>query len=95
MSPTNENLWRDLQVGDRVQIVHYPCEFSEHEYTMHDETRDAYQYLIESGLILEVNKLDNDSYPWVDFEIVNRHSQVEYHSLMLNHDGIQRVVEST
>jgi hypothetical protein len=92
MRSTDGNLWHDLKVGDRIQTVHLPFEFAEHEYTLHDETRNAYQNLIESKAILAISKIDDDAYPWVDFEIVNEHGQVEYHSLMLNHDGIQRVV---
>lgn len=94
MPPTDENLWRVLKVGDHVQIVHYPCEFTEHEYTMHDETREVYRHLIESREILEVSELDDDGYPWVRFEIVNKRGQLEYHALMLNHDGIQRTAET-
>lgn len=90
MLPTDENLWRELQVGDRVQFVHFPCEFSDDEYTMHDETREAYRHLIETNAILTISKLDDDGYPWVSFEIADQQNQVEYHSLMLNHDGIRR-----
>ena len=95
MPPTDENLWRDLQVGDRVQIVHYPFEFSKHVYTLHAETRDAYRHLIETNATLVVCKIDADGYPWIDFEIVDGYGRVEYHSLMLNHDGIRRVAETT
>jgi hypothetical protein len=94
MSPTDENLWRALQVGDRVQIVHYPSEFSKHDYTLHAETRDAYRHLIETNTTLVVSKLDDDGYPWIDFEIIGSDGRVEYHSLMLNHDGIRRVAET-
>jgi hypothetical protein len=91
MQPANEDLWRTLQRGDRVRIVHYPCEFSEHEYTMHEETRAAYRHLIETKKVLAVDRIDNDGYPWVEFEISDMNGDVEYHSLMLNHDGIERL----
>jgi hypothetical protein len=94
MQPTNEDLWRTLQRGDRVRIVHYPREFSGHEYTMHKETRDVYQFLIESTKLLTIDRIDNDGYPWVEFEIAGANGEIEYHSLMLNHDGLQRVTSS-
>jgi hypothetical protein len=57
---------------------------------MHDETRDIYKHLIDSGLILEVSELDDDGYPWVRFQVTTDEDEIEYHWLMLNHDGIQR-----
>lgn len=94
MPPTSENLWQRLQPGDRVRIVHYPCEFSEHDYTMHDETRTAYRHLIETKEVLTVGYVDDDGYPWVEFEISDPNGGIKYHSLMLNHDGIEQTEES-
>jgi hypothetical protein len=93
MGLTNDELWKSLQCGDRVRIVHYPCEFSGHENTIHAETRAAYRHLIESKEVLTVGQLDEDGYPWVEFDITDASGNIEYHSLMLNHDGIQRVDE--
>lgn len=95
MPPTDENLWHSLRVGDRVLVVHYPCEFSDHDYTMHDETRDAYRQLIESRQLLTVSRIDDDGYPWVEFEITGKNGRLEYHSLILNHDGIQRADDTS
>jgi hypothetical protein len=60
---------------------------------MHDETRAAYRHLIETKEVLTVSQLDEYGYPWVEFEITDTNGEIEYHSLMLNHDGIQRVDE--
>jgi hypothetical protein len=88
MPPTNEDLWRNLRVGDRIQIVHFPCEYSDREFTMHAETRAAYQYLIDSSTVLTIESVDADGYPWTEFEMVDEQGRVEHHYLMLNHDGL-------
>jgi hypothetical protein len=93
MAPTPDSLWRSLRPGDRVQIVHYPCEFSDQEYTMHDETRAAYRHLIDTKEVLQVSYLDDDGFPWVEFQLTDLNGDVQYHSLMLNHEGIHRVGE--
>lgn len=94
MPPTSENVWQRLQPGDCVRIVHYPCEFSKQDYTLHDETRAAYRHLIETKEVLTVGYLDDDGHPWVEFETSDPNGEIEYHSLMLNHDGIERADES-
>jgi hypothetical protein len=95
MQSTSDDLWRALKPGDRVHIVHYPCEFSGHEYTLHEETHAAYRHLIETRKVLVVNRIDEDGYPWVEFEVSDVNGGIEYHSLMLNHDGIERLDENS
>lgn len=91
MTPTNDQLWRSLQPGDILRIVHLPCEFSQQEYTMHAETLAAYQYLIQSGQKLTVSYMDEDGYPWIKFTMESQDNGIEHHSLMLNHDGLELV----
>jgi hypothetical protein len=88
MTSTDDQLWRTLRVGDRVKIVHFPYEFSKRDYTMHDETRAAYRHLIETKEELCVRHIDDEGYPWVKFTIRADDGEEEFHSLMLNHDGI-------
>ncbi|MEX2168950.1 MAG: hypothetical protein WD851_06550 [Pirellulales bacterium] len=91
MTPTDDQLWRTLQPGDVLRIVHLPCEFSLQEYTMHAETRVAYQHLIRTRQELSVSYLDEQGYPWIKFTIESQEHGTEYHSLMLNHDGLELV----
>lgn len=92
MISTDDQLWRKLRHGDRVKIVHLPLEFSTQEYTLHDETQAAYRYLIDNEVVLCVTEIDDQGFPWVDFTMEATDGETEYHSLMLNHDGIQLVI---
>jgi hypothetical protein len=90
LSGTDPELWRSLREGDRVRIVHLPCEFSEHEYTMHDDTRAAHRHIIDTKEVLRVSEIDDLGYPWVRFKIEAEDGLTYHHALMLNHDGIER-----
>ena len=59
---------------------------------MHDETRAAYRHLIETQQELLVSHIDDDGYPWTKFTIESLEGDLEYHSLMLNHDGLELIV---
>lgn len=89
MNPTNKQLWRRLRLGDRVRLVHLPNEFSGDDYTLLPDTLAAYRKLIANQEMLTVSKLDEGGYPWVEFTIVAEDGVTEFHSLMLNHDGIE------
>jgi hypothetical protein len=78
-----------------VKIVHFPCEFSTHEYTLHDETRAVYCHLIETAEVLPVSEIDSDGYPWVSFEMQSEDGATEYHALMLNNDGLVLVDDAS
>jgi hypothetical protein len=58
---------------------------------MHDDTRAAYCHLIESGQVVGVSRIDDDGYPWIEFSMKSEDGETEFHWLMLNHDGIERV----
>jgi hypothetical protein len=91
LNRTDKWLWRTLCKNDRVRIVHLPNEFSGPEYTLHPDTSAAYRHVIDSREVLTVSHVDEDGYPWVDFTMIAGDGVTHYHSLMLNHDGIERV----
>ncbi len=82
-------LWQELKAGDRVRFTHMPTEFDTPGYLLFPETRAAYQHVIDSGLAYEV-RIDHD-FPWIDFELIADDGETEYNSLMINHDGFERV----
>lgn len=86
--PSDDELWRTLRAGDRFKLAHLPFEFSEHEYTLHDDTLATYLHLIDSQQELTIDHLDEQGFPWTKFTTEDDNQQIEYHSLMINHDGI-------
>lgn len=88
-----DDLWRNLRVGDRVRIVHVPLEFASapETYCLHDETRELYERLIIKAAILIVTEIDDWDVPWIDYTWVRSDGVEEFHSLGLNHDGLERV----
>ena len=86
-------LWRDLQVGDQIQIVRVPKEFSQRGYYIHADTLRVYERLITAGTVLTVDRIDESGLPWVEFSCENEDGQQEFHSLAVNHDGLERVVD--
>jgi hypothetical protein len=87
-------LWRTLKPGDVVRMADMPPEYDRPE-SLHDDTRSIYQYLIDSRMLLVVAYMDELNYPWVRFEYVADDGQLEYHSLMLNHGGLELVSRRT
>ena len=87
-----DDLWRSLGVGDRVRIAHMPQDFAgaPDTYRLHDETRELYEHLIAENAILTVTEIDDWDAPWIDYTWV-RNGIEEFHSLGLNHDGLERV----
>jgi len=90
---SDPELWRKLQVGDRIRIVHLPCEFTSHDYTLHPETEWLYRYLIDSRTVLKIEKIDDDGYPWIEEVVVMRDGVESFEWLMVNHDGIEILTE--
>ncbi len=57
-------LWRTLQIGDRVRFLRLP------EGVTNEETCAVYEALIATGAILAVEEIDNFGHPWTEsFEI--------------------------
>ena len=88
---TNNQKWRTLKTGDCVKVVGLPGEFSQDQYTLHDETRAVYLHLIESGQKLFISRIDDDGYPWTEFTIEGQNGTPEHHYLLLNHDGLELI----
>jgi hypothetical protein len=82
-------LWHSLKIGDRVRIVAWPREL--HEDRMHADTLELYKWLIDTGNVLEIVKLDElGAGPWG--KIIRMVDGVEhFESLLLNHGGLELV----
>jgi len=83
------NLWQTLEVGDLIRLTHIPTEFTDSDSFLHQETLLIYQHLVQSQQILEVQSIDADGYPWVEYVWKKIDQPEEHHSLMLNHDGLE------
>lgn len=81
-------LWKELKAGDHIKIASWPNEFLDSS-TFHEETEEVYRHLIESQRVLKVDRLEANQFPWVEFVRVVDGVE-EYHSLLLNHGGIER-----
>jgi hypothetical protein len=82
--------WQKLRVGDRIRFVHMPTAFSREGYQLHRDTRQAYKKLIErgrAGRSVRVSKIDEWKMPWVSFQLRRKDGRIEYHSMLINHDG--------
>jgi hypothetical protein len=80
--------WNSLAVGDQVRVVHFPTFLG----TTHDETRLVYEQLVDRRVVLTVDRIDEDGHPWVEFF---DEPTKEYHYLMINHDGLELVLNSS
>lgn len=98
---SDPELWKELQLGDRVRVVHMP-NFSGPQPL---ETLALYEWLFWTGHVMrvELEHRDGDAYPWSDGIVVrqgelptddpSREPSADgpiYHRLMLNHDGLER-----
>jgi hypothetical protein len=79
-----------LKVGDRIRVVEYPPDFQQPGFHVHDETAEIYRHLIAEKAILTVSRIDETGYPWVEFTRTNDIGETEWHSLMVNHDGLEK-----
>jgi hypothetical protein len=83
-------IWRELTVGDRVRIVTYPSDFYQPGYYVHAETAEVYRHLIAEKAILTVHRIDEFGSPWVEYCWTIEDGETEWHSLMVNHTGLER-----
>ena len=96
---TNPDLWRTLQVGDRVRMVELPTPSGTfREWPLHAETRRAYRYLLQRTRPLVVCEIDEYGCPWVQFRLCGKQGRankgrMERHSMMLNHGGLRIVAK--
>jgi hypothetical protein len=84
------DLWRDLHIGDKVRIIDWPQEM--HKERLHEDTRELYEWLIETKRVLTIITIDEWGLPYG--EIVRSVDSIEYHeSLALNHGGLEIVAQ--
>lgn len=69
-----------------------PREFAESPgtYLLHNETRELYEHLIATAVVLSVTEIDGWGVPWIEYTWFHN-SIEEFHSLGLNHDGLESV----
>lgn len=81
-----DELWRSLRIGDRVRVIAWPPEL----HTLHPETEEVYRWLIETGSVLTIRRMDHLGLPEGEvYRTVDGSRQAEY--LLLNHGGLQLV----
>ena len=67
-----------------------PTEFCRDSYQLHRDTYLTYQKLIErgrAGCSVRVSDIDDWKMPWVRFQLRSKDGRIEYHSMLINHDG--------
>ncbi|QDT00623.1 hypothetical protein HG15A2_39620 [Adhaeretor mobilis] len=76
--------WRDLKIGDRIQMIEWPPELDKE--TLHGDTIGFYEWAIESGSQLTVVNIDEWGIPWG--KIIRTLDGIETtESIGLNHSG--------
>lgn len=100
------DLWKTLKPGDRVKVVSWPTEFDLPDHCLHEETREAYEWLLSRRYVLTIDhteyynekglpcsqteSVDGQAYPWADF-IITTYGVDVHHSVMLNHGGLELI----
>jgi hypothetical protein len=86
--------WRDLRIGDRIRFVSMPTEFARPGYFVHRDTLRVYRRLIERRRPVRIayfGDWGDQKVPWIRCQFCRKDGRIEYHSLMINHDGWVRV----
>ena len=87
--------WRRLRIGDRIRLVHMPTDFSRPGYSVHRDTRRVYQRIIDRQRSVRICQLDEFGMPWIHCRFRRKDGRIEYHWLLINHDGWVRVRKRT
>lgn len=85
--------WKDLRIGDQIQIVRMPSEFSDPAIFVQKETADFYQLLIDRKEILTVEQFCHDGFPWISYDEKLCNGEVTNHSLAVNDDSWELVTQ--
>ena len=83
--------WRQLRVGERIRIVHMPSDFARPGYFVHRSTRRIYRRLIDRRRSVRIHRIDEYNMPWIHCQCRRKDGRIEYHYLLINHDGWVRV----
>ena len=85
--------WEQLSIGDRIRFVQMPTGFS--RSNGHHDTLRVYQRLIKRrwpARVAYFTEWGNRKAPWIRCQFRLKDGRIEYHSLMINHDGWVRVI---
>jgi hypothetical protein len=86
---SNPEAWRKLKVGDRVRIVRIPSFFSDPNCHVPDaqEVLGLYHTLIDLGIVLEIDEIDELGHPWISYDLTNDDGEGDCHGLALDDDS--------
>jgi hypothetical protein len=88
---TMSDLWRTLKIGDRVRVIDWPQEI--HKDRLCQETSDLYKWLIATGGLLTIVRIDDLGLPEGSVRrVVDGKERSEF--LLLNHSGLEIVAET-
>jgi hypothetical protein len=85
--------WMELKIGDLIRFVHMPTGFSRRN--CHCDTLRVYKRLIERRRPVRVayfREWGEFKTPWIRCQFRRKDGRIDYHSLMINHDGWVRVI---
>src|SRR5262245_51754892 len=73
---------RDLKIGDRVRLVHFPHEYLP-PHTLNREPTQLYARVLARGRAVRVYKVDEMGLPWIKCQFRQRNGKWEYHFLLI------------
>jgi len=85
-------LWRELQVGDKIRLLEIPPEFLQEGYHVHRDTMQVYKRLLARRRPLRISEIDEDGLPWIECRFRCQDGRWEHHFLAVNHGGLVRVM---
>jgi hypothetical protein len=86
------DLWRELQVGNRIRLTEIPPEFLQEGYYVHRDTMRVYKRLLARRRALRIREIDQDGLPWIECRFRRNDGRWEWHWLALNHGGFIRLL---
>jgi len=89
-SQPSMNGWRSLRAGDNIRITAIPKEV----WATHGETKAQFEYLVNSHLIVKVERIDEMGYPWIEYTRLSDEGATIYESMMIHHDDVEVVSPS-
>lgn len=83
-------LWQQLKVGDNVRLTKWPSDLQ--ESSLNEETVGLYRWLLATGFVMNVAKVDRFGLPIAEIcRSIDGSDQWDY--LALNHEGIEIIRE--
>jgi hypothetical protein len=81
-----DEMWRKLNLSDKVKLHEWPSELQREH--LHAETQQLYDWLISSGSVLTITRIDDDGTPWGEI-CIERDGRQIWESIGLNHSGLE------